>query len=130
MKVFYLEWPFVILQDFGDFLQDSLKPNPHRWGRQNRGPGMGDFWGEPGTISPDPGSKIRVAFNGVSFRYGLEQPLVLRNVSFSAEPGERIVLTGHSGAGKTTCINLLMRYWDVSEGSITLNGEDIISWMC
>jgi len=65
---------------------------------------MGDFWGEPGTISPDPGSKIRVAFNGVSFRYGPEQPLVLRNVSFSAEPGERIVLTGHSGAGKTTCI--------------------------
>lgn len=46
-------------------------------------------------------------------------------VSFCVEPGETAVLVGHSGAGKTTCANLLLRYWDVNSGSIKINGSDL-----
>ncbi len=54
------------------------------------------------------------------------EPLwVLRGVSFRVEPGERVALVGHTGAGKTTVINLLMRFYDVQRGSIALDGHDI-----
>lgn len=46
-------------------------------------------------------------------------------VSFCVEPGETAVLVGHSGAGKTTCANLMLRYWDTNSGSIRINGSDL-----
>jgi ABC-type multidrug transport system fused ATPase/permease subunit len=66
-----------------------------------------------------------VRFEGVSFRYKPELPAVLSDVSFTIQPGETVALVGHSGAGKSTCTHLLMRFWDVSSGRITIGGHDI-----
>ena len=53
-----------------------------------------------------------VRFEGVWFRYGPDGPWVLRDVSFTASPGQTIALVGHTGAGKTTIVNLLLRFYD------------------
>ncbi|MCG8352684.1 MAG: ABC transporter ATP-binding protein/permease [Chloroflexales bacterium] len=66
-----------------------------------------------------------VAFEHVSFQYKPGLPNALRNVSFTINPGETVALVGHSGAGKSTCIHLLMRFWDVSSGRISIGGRDI-----
>ena len=47
------------------------------------------------------------------------------HTSFSVAPGESVALVGHSGAGKSTCIHLLMRFWDVTDGAITIGGHDV-----
>ena len=64
-------------------------------------------------------------FENVSFRYFAESDPVLKGVSFEAEPGETIALLGATGSGKSTVINLVPRFYDVTEGRITLDGEDI-----
>lgn len=66
-----------------------------------------------------------VAFEHVWFRYAPSGPWVLRDVSFTASPGRTVALVGHTGAGKTTVINLLLRFYDVDRGRITIDGEDI-----
>ncbi len=66
----------------------------------------------------------RVAFEHVSFRYDPDRPLI-ENLSLQAEPGETIAIVGHTGAGKTTLVNLLMRFYEVSAGRITLDGVEI-----
>ena len=83
---------------------------------------------------------IEVAFEDVWFAYDLahlakqqgasrtdREPLewVLKGVSFTARPGETLALVGHTGAGKTTIVNLLMRFYDPQRGRITINGVDI-----
>ena len=66
-----------------------------------------------------------VKFEDVTFRYfGGGEP-VLRNVSFTAEPGQTIALLGATGSGKTTIINLMPRFYDPSEGRITIDGHDL-----
>ena len=65
----------------------------------------------------------RVAFEHVRFGYDPERPL-MRDVSFSVEPGQKIAIVGATGAGKTTLINLLMRFYEVDGGRITLDGVD------
>lgn len=67
----------------------------------------------------------RVVFDGVWFRYGDQLPDVLHDVCFTIEPGETVALVGASGAGKSTCANLLTRLWDVRGGSITIGGHDV-----
>jgi ABC-type multidrug transport system fused ATPase/permease subunit len=67
----------------------------------------------------------RVAFEKVSFAYGEEGARVLRDVSFTIEPGQMAALVGPSGAGKTTVLNLLLRFYDPSEGRVLLDGQDI-----
>jgi ATP-binding cassette subfamily B protein len=66
-----------------------------------------------------------VRFDGVWFRYAEDGPWVLRDVSFTAAPGRTIALVGHTGAGKTTIISLLLRFYDPSRGTITIDGVDI-----
>jgi len=73
----------------------------------------------PGEVTP------RVEFVRVRFRYGEHLPDVLRGASFTVEPGETVALVGASGAGKSTCANLLSRLWDVRDGSITVGGHDL-----
>ena len=67
----------------------------------------------------------RIEFDQVTFRYNADEADVLRNVSFSAEPGEHIAIVGATGAGKTTIINLLLRFYDINSGTIRLDGVDI-----
>lgn len=68
---------------------------------------------------------IDVVFDHVDFKYIESYPLVLNDVSFQINQGEIVALVGHSGAGKTTCANLLLRFWDITEGSIRVGGQDI-----
>jgi ATP-binding cassette, subfamily B, multidrug efflux pump len=66
----------------------------------------------------------RVAFEHVAFRYEPDKPLI-EDLSLVAEPGHTVAIVGPTGAGKTTLINLLMRFYDVTGGRITLDGVDI-----
>ena len=66
-----------------------------------------------------------VRFENVWFRYSPESPWVLRDVSFTATPGQTVALVGHTGAGKTTVVNLLLRFYDPERGRILIDGIDI-----
>ncbi len=66
-----------------------------------------------------------ITFENVSFRYGLSEPLVLRDIRFTARRGETIALVGPSGAGKSTLLDLLGRFHDPTEGGILLDGLDL-----
>jgi ATP-binding cassette subfamily B multidrug efflux pump len=82
--------------------------------------------GKPTAIDPDEG--ITIAFENVWFHYGEggDTPAwVLRGVSFTARPGETVALVGHTGAGKTTIVNLLLRFYEPQRGRITANGVDV-----
>ncbi len=68
-----------------------------------------------------------VVFERVGFAYAADLPLVIDEVSLVMAPGEVVALVGRSGAGKTTLSSLLPRFWDVSDGRITLDGTDIRS---
>ncbi len=78
----------------------------------------------PGAIAL-PNMRGEVAFEGVSFTYpGAKRP-ALEDVSFVARPGETVALLGPTGAGKTTLVNLLPRFYDVSAGRILIDGHDV-----
>jgi ABC-type multidrug transport system fused ATPase/permease subunit len=66
-----------------------------------------------------------IEFRNVSFKYPTRDAYVLRNVSFVVEPGQMAALVGHSGSGKSTCVQLIERFYDVTEGAILLDGRDI-----
>lgn len=69
----------------------------------------------------------RIEFKNVSFSYDQDQPAVLKNISFTANPGETIALVGRSGSGKSTLASLIPRFYSPTGGSITLDGELIES---
>ncbi|WP_390620160.1 ABC transporter ATP-binding protein [Cellulomonas timonensis] len=84
---------------------------------------------EEQSPDPDPAAPVptpvlgRVAFEDVSFSYDRENPLI-EHLSFVAEPGQTVAIVGPTGAGKTTLVNLLMRFYEVDSGRITLDGVD------
>ncbi len=69
----------------------------------------------------------RIEFQNVWFAYNSEE-WVLKDVSFIVEPGQSVALVGHTGSGKTTITNLLMRFYDVQKGRILLDGVDVRDW--
>lgn len=66
-----------------------------------------------------------ICFEKVSFRYGQDLEPAVKDISFTVKAGQRVALVGHSGSGKSTCVNLLLRYWDVESGTIRIGGKDI-----
>lgn len=68
--------------------------------------------------------KGRIKFEDVSFKYG-EENVVIDKLSLAVEPGEKVGLVGHSGAGKSTMVNLLLRFYDLEGGKILIDGQDI-----
>ncbi|HEX5504193.1 MAG TPA: ABC transporter ATP-binding protein [Thermomicrobiales bacterium] len=78
----------------------------------------------PGALDPRP-MRGEVAFEDVGFAYAGARRAALSQVSFVARPGERIALLGPTGAGKSTIINLLPRFYDVTGGRITIDGHDV-----
>ena len=75
------------------------------------------------ALAPVEPVRGRVAFEHVRFGYSADKPL-MRDVSLVAEPGQKVAIVGATGAGKTTLINLLMRFYEVDGGHITLDGVD------
>jgi ATP-binding cassette subfamily B protein len=75
------------------------------------------------AVRPAPAAG-HIAFDGVWFAYN-DDNFVLRDVSFDVKPGERVGIVGATGSGKTTLINLLLRFYDVSRGRIMVDGVDV-----
>ncbi|MCU1526976.1 MAG: transporter ATP-binding protein [Frondihabitans sp.] len=71
-----------------------------------------------------PPTRGRLAFEHVSFRYVADKPLI-DDLSLVAEPGQTVAIVGPTGAGKTTLVNLMMRFYEVDSGRITLDGQDV-----
>ncbi|GAB3653850.1 ABC transporter ATP-binding protein [Glycomyces tarimensis] len=83
----------------------------------------------PGPVADSSSSALdtvrgRVVFEDVSFRYLPDEPLI-EHLSLGAEPGQTIAIVGPTGAGKTTLVNLLMRFYDLDSGRITVDGVDV-----
>lgn len=78
---------------------------------------------EPANPVPMPTLQGRLEMDGIGFRYGSRS--VIRNLSLDIQPGEMIGLVGHSGSGKSTLVNLICRFYDVTDGAIRVDGVDI-----
>ncbi|HEY1496080.1 MAG TPA: ABC transporter ATP-binding protein [Candidatus Solibacter sp.] len=78
----------------------------------------------PKSAVPAPAAIVPIEFDHVWFAYK-DEDWVLRDVSFTIAPGETIAVVGHTGAGKTTLISLLLRFYDVQKGSIKVGGVDV-----
>jgi ATP-binding cassette subfamily B protein len=86
----------------------------------------------PRVVSPPAGRRPErivgaLEFERVTFAYRPGQP-VLQEVSFRVAPGETVAVVGHTGAGKSTLANLLLRFYDVSDGAVRVDGVDVRDW--
>jgi ATP-binding cassette subfamily B protein len=79
---------------------------------------------DPADAAPPRARHGRVEFEHASFRYAADQPLI-EDLSLVAEPGQTVAIVGPTGAGKTTLVNLIMRFYELDAGRITLDGVDI-----
>ncbi len=80
---------------------------------------------DPPTPLPLPRVSGRIEFRDVWFAYEEDEGSVLRGVSFAIEPGQCVAVVGHTGAGKTSIINLLMRFYDPQRGQVLIDGVDV-----
>ncbi|HIN35258.1 MAG TPA: thiol reductant ABC exporter subunit CydC [Dehalococcoidia bacterium] len=79
----------------------------------------------PGVQAHENALSPAISFDHVGFSYGHGEAQALHGVSFDVEAGQTVALVGRSGAGKTTCANLVMRFWDPGEGHVRLNGHNL-----
>lgn len=90
-----------------------------------------EFLDEPYDITDAPDAvpvsnlKGRIRFNDIWFKYGDESEWVLKHINFDIQPGETVALVGMSGGGKSSIISLIPRFYDIQQGSITIDNQDI-----
>lgn len=90
-----------------------------------------DFYVSPNDIKEDGnldfniGEDYDIRFDNLNFRYEPKGPYVLKNINFTVRSGEKIAIVGHNGAGKTTLMNLLLRFYKVTEGAILFDNVNI-----
>jgi len=80
---------------------------------------------DEGTYLPEGDVRGEIVFDDVSFRYDGEEGSVLEGISFSVDPGQAMALLGSTGSGKTSLVNLLPRFYEVSDGRLTLDGVEL-----
>jgi ATP-binding cassette subfamily B protein len=81
----------------------------------------------PGANRAGAGARGAIELDQVTFSYKTGEP-VLRDVSFRIEPGQTVAVVGHTGAGKSTLANLLLRFYDVQQGAVRVDGIDVRDW--
>ncbi len=112
--------PIQWLSDLFNWFQETLAASERVWEVLDEQPEM--------TVADDavrmPDVEGRFEFDHVTFGYERHEP-VLKDISLQVEPGEMIGLVGHSGAGKSTMINLICRFYDVDEGALRIDGVDV-----
>jgi ABC-type multidrug transport system fused ATPase/permease subunit len=119
-----LEYVFQPLEELGDLYNDLL-------GAQAAAERVFQLMDARPSVAEAPDARRlesprgRVEFDAVRFRYGPDAPWALDGVSFAVEPGQTAALVGHTGAGKSTVVSLLCRFYDVTEGAVRLDGEDV-----
>ncbi len=109
--------PFIALANLGSGLQNTLAAGKRTLDILEEKPLLEDIEGKP---SCDFG-KLQV--NNVNFSY--DEELILQDISLEVEPKEILGIVGKSGSGKSTLLKLLMRFWQVNDGSININGRNI-----
>jgi len=119
LALFYV--PVNQIHSVNHMLQHALAASERVFEILDQQPEVAD---RPGVVRPAAKLRGEVAARNVFFHYRPDLP-VLKHVSFQVKAGERIALVGPSGAGKSTLIKLLMRFYDVTEGAITLDGHDL-----
>lgn len=97
--------------------EEEIRPDPEQHTVQAGGDGAREYVPVSGT------AEGCVEFRHVQFGYSPDKPL-MKDISFTAQPGQKIAIVGSTGAGKTTLINLLMRFYEVNGGHILLDGTD------
>ena len=112
--------PISDLSEKYNILQSAMASSERIFGVLDREPRITD----PADPAPIPTAPSEVRFDHVSFAYNPDDP-VLHDVSFTVKPGEKLAIVGYTGAGKTTIISLLSRFYDVNEGRITIDGVDV-----
>ncbi|AKB83570.1 Transport ATP-binding protein CydCD [Methanosarcina barkeri 3] len=116
--------PVMHLLNIARQLSQTAAATDRVFGIMNTQPSVVDRVSAPpeGPIIPE------VCFEDVRFRYGPELPEVLKGVNLKVSPGETVALVGPSGAGKSTCTYLLLRLWDPAEGSVRIDGHDLLEF--
>ncbi len=82
----------------------------------------------PSAAPAPPREAAAIAFESVSFTYGRGDELILDDIAFAVQPGETVALVGHTGAGKSTVLALIPRFYDVQQGQVRVGGRDVREW--
>ena len=116
--------PIQDLSEKYNILQGAMASSERIFGLLDTAPAVDDARDLPAGPGPEPGV---IEFRDVWFAYEGEN-WVLEDVSFRVEPGESVAFVGATGSGKTTLMNLLLRFYDVQKGSVLLDGRDVREW--